>query len=89
VGRAYAILRYAHILESKEALTHLSMLRLGSDLGLVPNEYGKMLDSILVDIQPAHLQIASKQRLNAPERDILRAQMLREKLQALQEPKFM
>jgi protein arginine kinase len=88
VGRAYAILRYAHILESKEALTHLSMLRLGSDLGLVPHDYGKMLDSVLVEIQPAHLQIASKKRLNSTERDILRAQMLREKLQTLPEPKL-
>ncbi len=88
VGRAYAILRYAHVLESKEALTHLSMLRLGADLGLIPHEFGRMLDSILVDIQPAHLQIASKQRLNATERDVLRASMLREKLCHLPEPKL-
>jgi protein arginine kinase len=88
IGRAYAILRYAHILESKEAFTHLSMLRMGSDLGLLPVEHGQMLDTILVEIQPAHLQIASQKKLNATERDILRAQMLREKLLQLPEPKI-
>lgn len=88
IGRAYAILRHAHILESKEAFTHLSMLRMGSDLGLLPVEHGKMLDTILVEIQPAHLQMASQKKLSASERDILRAQMLREKLQSLPEPKM-
>lgn len=88
IGRAYAILRYAHILESKEAFTHLSMLRMGSDLGLLPVEHGRMLDTILVEIQPAHLQISSQKKLTAGERDMLRAQMLREKLQQLPEPRI-
>ena len=33
IGRSYAILRYAHIISTKEALELLSMLRLGVDLG--------------------------------------------------------
>lgn len=89
LGRAYAILRHAHILESKEAFNHLSMLRMGSDTGLLPVELGKLLDTVLVEIQPAHLQIASQKKLTAPERDVMRAQMLREKLQQLPEPRLL
>lgn len=89
IGRAYAILRYAHILESKEAFNHLSMLRMGADLGLLPKEQSKVLDTILVEIQPAHLQISSQKKLTAPERDHLRATMLRERLKDLPEPKVL
>lgn len=86
VGRAYATLRFAHILESKEALTHLSMLRMGSDLGMLPGDHGNMIDTLLVEIQPAHLQIASQRKLSATERDILRAATLRSRLHGLPEP---
>lgn len=89
LGRAYAILRYSYVLESKEAFNHLSMLRMGSDTGLLPVELGQLLDTVLVEIQPAHLQIASQKKLNASERDVLRAQMLRERLQQLPEPRLM
>jgi protein arginine kinase len=86
VGRAYAALRFAHILESKEALTHLSMLRMGSDLAMLPPSAGKMIDTLLVEIQPAHLQIGAQRKLNAEERDILRAEVLRRRLAGLPEP---
>ena len=85
-GRAYATLRFAHILESKETLTHLSMLRMGCDLGMLPVEAAKTIDTLLVEIQPAHLQISAQRKLNAEERDILRADVLRRRLSALPEP---
>ncbi len=86
VGRGYAVLRYAHSLDSREALAHLSMLRRGTDLGLLPEAWGKILDTILVDIQPAHLQISNQRKLTPAERDILRSQTLRERLKDLPEP---
>lgn len=87
VGRAYATLRFAHILESKEALTHLSMLRMGCDLGMFPGMEAKLIDTLLVEIQPAHLQIGAQRKLNAEERDILRAEVLRRRLSGFPEPK--
>jgi len=60
VGRAYAILRHAHILNSKEALNLLSMLRLGADLDIVPQCDRSILDMLLLEIQPAHLQNARR-----------------------------
>lgn len=86
IGRAYATLRFAHIIESKEALTHLSMLRLGTDLGVLPAAEGKLIDTLLVEIQPAHLQTASQRKLTAGERDVLRAETLRRRLLHLPDP---
>ncbi len=86
IGRAYAILRHAHILPSKEALNLLSMLRLGIDLGFFPREERSLTDMLLMEIQPAHLQIEAKRKLSAEERDHLRAEILRRKLKNLPEP---
>ena len=85
VGRAFATLKYAHILESKEALTHLSMLRMGCDMALLPTRHARLIDNLLVEIQPAHLQMNSHRKLNPEERDILRATLLRERLAEVNE----
>lgn len=86
VGRAYAILSHAHILTSKEALEMLSMLRLGADLDLVGNCDRSILDLLLLEIQPAHLQLRADRELSAEERDILRAEITRERLQSVVSP---
>jgi protein arginine kinase len=86
VGRGFAILRYAHIVESKEAFTHLSMVRMGVDLGFVPKEFAALIDAVLVEIQPAHLQLTSQMKLSPGERDVLRAQYIRDKLRDMPEP---
>jgi protein arginine kinase len=86
VGRAYGALRHAYLLDSKEALNHISMLRMGADLGLFPAGTARALDAILVDIQPAHLQYRSQSKLNAEERDACRAEYLREQLANLPGP---
>jgi protein arginine kinase len=86
VGRAYAILSHAHILASKEALELLSMLRLGADLDLVGSCDRSILDLLLLEIQPAHLQLRADRELSAEERDILRAEITRERLQSVISP---
>ncbi len=86
VGRAYAILSYSHILASKEALELLSMLRLGADLDLVPNCDRSILDMLLLEIQPAHLQLHANRELSAEERDVLRAEITRHRLQSVGRP---
>ena len=82
VGRAYAILRYAHVLTSKEALNLLSLLRLGADLDLVPNCDRGLLDMLLLEIQPAHLQLSADRELSPDERDARRAEITRARLQS-------
>jgi protein arginine kinase len=86
VGRAYAILRHAHILSSKEALNLLSLLRLGADLDIIPHCDRGLLDMLLLEIQPAHLQLQAERELTPEERDIMRAEITRLRLQSLDPP---
>jgi len=86
LGRAYGVLRHAHTIETKEALNFLSMLRLGQDLALLNPGNRLLIDHLLVEIQPAHLQLAAKRKLSADERDALRAELLRLHLRHLPEP---
>lgn len=88
IGRAYAVLKYAHIITSKEALNYLSMIRLGCDLGFVPEEERETINVLLTEIQPAHLQISAKRKLSPEERDILRADIIRTNLNGLTPPDF-
>ncbi len=86
IGRAYGTLRHAHIIDSKEALNHLSMLRLGGTLGFFPPETVVLCDTLLMDIQPAHLQLSSERTLNPEERDAIRAKIVRCRLHSLECP---
>lgn len=86
IGRAYGVLRYAHIIDSKEALNHLSLLRLGGMLGFFPPTTVMLCDTLLMDIQPAHLQLHSGQKLSPEERDSIRAEIVRSRLQSLDSP---
>jgi protein arginine kinase len=86
VGRAYGVLRYAHIIDSKESLNHLSLLRLGGTLGFFPSETVMLCDSLLMDIQPAHLQLHSGRKLSPEERDSIRAEIVRSRLHSLESP---
>jgi protein arginine kinase len=86
VGRAYGILTHAYAVSSKEALNLLSVMRLGIDLGFFPEEGRILINSLLMETQPAHLQHLSQQKLAAEERDHLRADIVREKLKGLPKP---
>ena len=89
IGRAYGALRHAHLIDSKEALTHLSLLRLGAGTGFFPQEAVVTCDTLLMDIQPAHLQLHAGRKLSPDERDAIRADILRDRLQSLDSPATM
>jgi protein arginine kinase len=86
IGRAYGVLTYAHAMSSKEALNLLSIIKLGIDLNVFPEEKRLPIDELFMDTQPAHLQNSSQQKLNAEERDHLRAQIIRARLKVLPKP---
>lgn len=86
IGRAYGVLRHAHIIDSKEALNHLSLLRLGGILGFFPADTVVLCDTLLMDIQPAHLQLHSGRKLSPEERDAIRAEIVRSRLHSLVSP---
>jgi protein arginine kinase len=86
IGRAYGVLTYAHAISSKEALNLLSIIKLGVDLGAFPEDRRLIIDQLFIDTQPAHLQKSSQQKLNAEERDNLRAQIIRDRLKSFPKP---
>lgn len=76
VGRAYGLLRHAAIISSNEALTLLSDLRLGIDMGLVDHIQAATINELIVAIRPAHLQKRAGQEMDAFQRDIKRAEVI-------------
>jgi protein arginine kinase len=86
IGRAYGILANAHSISSKETMNLLSLLRLGVDLGVFPGVDRALVDELFILTQPAHLQKLHSEKLSADERDVLRADMLRERLKNVDRP---
>jgi protein arginine kinase len=86
IGRAYGILANAHSISSKETMNLLSLLRLGVDLGLFPGVERALIDELFILTQPAHLQRRFSEKLGAEERDLLRADMVRERLTSVKRP---
>jgi protein arginine kinase len=87
IGRAYGILANAHSISSKETMNLLSLMRLGVDLSLFPDVERWLVDELFIITQPAHLQKRFSEKLSAEERDLLRADMLRERLRNVSRPK--
>lgn len=86
IGRAYGVLRHAYLIDSKEALNHLSLLRLGGNLGIFPEDTVHLCDTLLMDIQQAHLQLHAGRKLSPEQRDSIRAEIMRSRLQSLDSP---
>ncbi|KEQ22414.1 protein arginine kinase [Paenibacillus tyrfis] len=80
VSRSYGVLSYAAIMDSKEAAQRLSDVRLGIDLGFIKNVSSHVLNELLVMTQPGFLQQTAGEKLTPEERDIRRAQLIREKI---------
>lgn len=80
VCRSYGILKHAAIMESKEAAQRLSDIRLGADLQILKDVTPSMLNELMVMSQPGFLQHIYNKSMNADERDIYRARLIRETL---------
>jgi protein arginine kinase len=83
IGRAYGILANAHSIASKESMNLLSFLRLGVDLGHFPSIDRSTVDELFI---VTHLQKQFTEKLAAEERDLLRADMLRDRLKNVSRP---
>lgn len=86
IGRAYGILANAHTITSKETMNLLSLMRLGVDMGVFPGVDRSLVDELFLVTQPAHLQKQHSEKLTAEERDLLRADMVRERLKPVSRP---
>lgn len=80
VWRAFGILKTARMMDSEEAMDLLSALRLGIHTGLITGVDIGLVNELFVLIQPGHLQRWEGRKLDSPERDVVRANLLRERL---------
>ena len=83
IGRAYGLLRNAHVLTSTEAMHHLSLLRLAVDFGMLPEAMRVDIGRFFIESQPGHVQFAANKGIEPDARDVCRATMLRKELSAL------
>lgn len=84
IGRAYGILSHARMINSNEALSLLSDVRLGMDMGILKGIKPHDLNELMLAIRPAHLQKRAGEEMEATNRDAKRAQVIQEKLQGMQ-----
>ena len=64
----------------------LSSVRLGVNLGLLDEITIPTVNELFIHTQPAHLQKQHSEKLSAEERDLLRADMVRERLKPVSRP---
>ncbi|MBI3267796.1 MAG: protein arginine kinase [Planctomycetes bacterium] len=82
VWRAFATLKSARIVSSEETLELLSLVRMGANLGLLEGLELRTLNELFVFTQPGHLQKLEHKVLEASERDVVRASLIRKRLGA-------
>jgi protein arginine kinase len=77
ISRSYGILRMAQMITSEETMLHLSRLRLGVNLGMMPGLDIPTINRLFIYTQPAHLQKLCGRELDTAERNTERATYLR------------
>ena len=80
INRSFGILKSAHIITSQETIELLSMVRLGCDLGMIKDLNRRTINELFITTQPAHLQKIENKKLSTQERDVKRAELIRNKL---------
>jgi protein arginine kinase len=80
VSRAYGILRTAQTISSEETMHLLSSVRMGVNLGLIPDLRITDINELFIHTQPAHLQKRTGGELGSADRNIERARYLRQYL---------
>ncbi|WP_010528959.1 protein arginine kinase [Lentibacillus jeotgali] len=81
IYRSYGVLTCSRIIESKETAKCLSDVRFGIDSGIIENVSRNILNELMVLTQPGFLQQYAKKTLTPNERDVLRASLIRERMQ--------
>jgi len=80
VNRSLGVLKSARIISSQETIELLSMVRLGVDLGMLQDINRARLNELFIITQPAHLQRLEGRKLSHEERDLKRAELIRDRL---------
>jgi len=84
IYRSYGLLSNARVISTEESLKLISDVRLGIDLGIIKDVNADTLNSIVLSIQPACLQKLLGRQVDPEERDIMRAELIRAKINGKQ-----
>lgn len=80
IMRSFGVFANARIISTEESLKLISDVRLGIDMGIIKIIGIEALNEIMLLIQPANLQKYVGRQLSPDERDIMRAEVIRKKL---------
>ncbi len=80
IGRAIGILTHAHVLSGQEFMNLTSAVRLGVGLGILKRPETKLLNELMVQTQPSHIQRRAGSPVESDERDQHRAELVRSRL---------
>lgn len=78
VFRSLGILKYSRLMTSREAMAHLSNVRLGKEMGIINDVDYNEITKLMIQIQPASIQKNVYKELTKEERDARRADLIRE-----------
>jgi protein arginine kinase len=78
--RAYGLLTNARKMPADEAMKLLSLIKLGSEMGITPMVKGKNIYQLMVWIQPNNISTIEGKELSVKERDKKRAEIIRREL---------
>ena len=77
MSRAIGILKSCHLIQSSEAMDLLSLIRLSTDFGMLPEKFRGLADRMFIEIQPGHVQFSAGKSIEPSFRDELGAKLLR------------
>lgn len=80
IYRSLGILKYARTISTAEGLNLLSRVRMGIEMGIIKDIEISKINDLLVNIQPATLQLNTGNGSESGQRDRIRAKILREEL---------
>jgi protein arginine kinase len=81
IQRALGLLRSARTIDSKEAVTLLSRIRLGVDGDFGVRLSHEELNRLIIEVQPAHLGRSTNTEGSIEQRDAARAALLRKRFE--------
>lgn len=84
IYRSFGILKHSRLMSSKEAMNHLSTLKLGFDCGYLSNDSGINIIELMIEIMPATMQKKLNVDLDKDERDKIRAEIIRNHLSRME-----
>lgn len=88
IGRALGLLRNSYSISTEEAISLISFIRLGIDLGCFPKKKAKFVQALWAQVQSAHLQLKLNTILSSNDENGARAEFLRKTMSKFPDPNY-